>query len=169
MDKTLVTNVSVVPLYHFSHTLTRIGTRHILKEDDDGELSLDLKCLLAFITGADQPPPLGFQYRPKISFTDDKEASASTCVLCLCTSLITTISSRPLILLYVMYSLSTKLSSTSFQFVFRSSAMYIHAILVVLSSAGDISMACIRCFIIIQLTSRIANNGKRLRVKYCIV
>lgn len=46
-------------------------------------LPFGLGNLLAFITGADQPPPLGFDNKPIFSFTDtevSKLPTVSTCI-----------------------------------------------------------------------------------------
>ena len=37
--------------------------------------------ILIFFTGADQPPPLGFASTPRLMFSEDTLASASTCAL----------------------------------------------------------------------------------------
>ena len=53
------------------------------KEDDSGELiHIDLEKLLAFITRADHPPPLGFHHKPEIGFTRDPERTLPTASTC---------------------------------------------------------------------------------------
>ena len=54
----------------------------IVNEDVDGEdFCINLECLLAFITGADHIPPIGFPNAPQITFEPNKDRlpSASTC------------------------------------------------------------------------------------------
>lgn len=51
-------------------------------EDGSEGSTLTLESLLAFVTGADHPPPLGFRRRPQIMFKEDdgfKLPTASTC------------------------------------------------------------------------------------------
>ena len=66
-----------------THTHTHTVGRDISREDDsDDILCLGLETLLAFITGADHLPPLGFVCKPKICFTHSKVSklpTASTC------------------------------------------------------------------------------------------
>ena len=63
------------------------GGRVIEREDGSGEfLHIGLGDLLSFVTGADQPPPLGFRLSPTIQFTADHQhilPKASTCTLTL--------------------------------------------------------------------------------------
>ena len=45
---------------------------------DDGR-AVTLEDILTFFTGADRPPPLGFQPYPTLHFCNDELASAQTC------------------------------------------------------------------------------------------
>ncbi len=58
--------------------------RVIRKEDDSDDIVLCLGDFLAFVTGADHPPPLGFMNSPEVEFCDDPSRTlprASTCSL----------------------------------------------------------------------------------------
>ena len=60
------------------------------EKEDGGTVLLTLGDLLAFVTGADRPPPLGFLYSPEIEFSDDADRTlpwASTCTMVLHLSL----------------------------------------------------------------------------------
>ena len=73
---------AIAPSVLYSHNTQTVGC-HIPTEDGAEEsFSLGLESLLAFITGADQPPPLGCENKRRISFTDteiSKLSTASTC------------------------------------------------------------------------------------------
>ena len=73
----------------FKWIIIFVGGKTFEKEDG-GVVTLTLGDLLAFVTGAEHPPPLGFLYSPEIEFSDDAERTlpwASTCTMVLHLSL----------------------------------------------------------------------------------
>ena len=48
---------------------------------DNGELTMSLEDILQFVTGTTRVPPLGFDKKPEIEFSNDPLPSASTCLL----------------------------------------------------------------------------------------
>lgn len=75
---------------NFSLPFPSVDGRTIHKEDDSGDIELTLEDLLAFVTGADHPPPLGFLTSPEITFTNQPDRilpTSSTCALVLYLSL----------------------------------------------------------------------------------
>ncbi|XP_028412537.1 G2/M phase-specific E3 ubiquitin-protein ligase-like [Dendronephthya gigantea] len=54
--------------------------RDYLQDCGDGEAQATLEDVLIFSTGANSPPPIGFDEEPKIAFTEEKYPKANTCV-----------------------------------------------------------------------------------------
>lgn len=59
------------------------GRRVIANEDHSGDdLTIDLRAVLVFVTGADHPPPMGFPNSPEILFETSKNRSLPTACTC---------------------------------------------------------------------------------------
>lgn len=63
-------------------TLKSFFTDGLIKTDDGNPVTLE--DLLIFFSGTDREPPLGFHPDPKLAFSDEDLATASTCDLRIC-------------------------------------------------------------------------------------